>query len=66
MSSIAAKKRSRKNQSSLTLLIFMLKEIAAHVQALMAAGTWQPRVDQLPYYDGPIPELGAQAQELAE
>jgi hypothetical protein len=35
-----------------------LEEIAAHVKRLIAADTWTPRVDRLPYYDGPIPELG--------
>jgi peptidoglycan/xylan/chitin deacetylase (PgdA/CDA1 family) len=35
-----------------------LEDIAAHVNQLMASGAWQPRVDDLPYYDGPIPELG--------
>ena len=35
-----------------------LEEIAAHVRKLMAEGSWQPRVDKLPYYTGPIPELG--------
>lgn len=39
-----------------------LEEIAAHVRSLMAAGTWQPRVDRLPYYAGPIPELQKSAR----
>ena len=28
---------------------------------LMEDGTWTPRVDRLPYYPGPIPELGEAA-----
>ncbi len=36
-----------------------LEDIARHVQGLMDAGDWRPRVDTLPYYDGPIPELGS-------
>ena len=35
-----------------------LEEIADHVRTLAANGTWQPRVDRLPYYERPIPELG--------
>lgn len=35
-----------------------LDDIAAHARKMMNAGKWQPRVDTLPYYDGPIPELG--------
>ena len=42
-----------------------LEEIAAHVQRVMAEGTWTPRIDRLPYYDGPIPELGPAAPTLA-
>lgn len=42
-----------------------LADIAAHVRKLMAAGQWRPRVDRLPYYEGPIPELGAQSPELS-
>jgi len=34
-----------------------LEEIALHVQKCINNGTYQPRVDQLPYYDGRIPEL---------
>ncbi|WP_439815983.1 polysaccharide deacetylase family protein [Zavarzinia sp. CC-PAN008] len=34
-----------------------MEEIAAHVRSLQAAGTWSPRVDRMPYYTGPIPEL---------
>ncbi len=39
-----------------------LDEIAAHARAMMTQGKWQPRVDTLPYYDGPIPELGVAAR----
>lgn len=35
-----------------------LEEIAAHVRHLVDSGTWSPRRDHLPYYDGPVPELG--------
>ena len=35
-----------------------LEQIARHVQGLIDAAAWQPRVDELPYYQGPIPELG--------
>jgi hypothetical protein len=34
-----------------------LEEIAAHVRAVIASGQWKPRIDTLPYYDRPIPEL---------
>jgi len=34
-----------------------LAEIAEHVQSLMARGAWTPRVEFLPLYDSPIPEL---------
>ena len=35
-----------------------LEEIAGHIQTLMQSGQWSPRIDKLPYYEGPIPELG--------
>ena len=34
-----------------------MEEIATHVQTCIDNGSWKPRVDQLPYYDEPIPEL---------
>jgi peptidoglycan/xylan/chitin deacetylase (PgdA/CDA1 family) len=34
-----------------------LEDIAEHVRAVTAAGKWKPRIDRLPYYDGPIAEL---------
>jgi peptidoglycan/xylan/chitin deacetylase (PgdA/CDA1 family) len=34
-----------------------LEEIALHVRACIESGTYKPRVDELPYYDGRIPEL---------
>lgn len=34
-----------------------LEEIALHVRKCIDDGTYNPRVDTLPYYDGPIPEL---------
>ena len=42
-----------------------LEEIAAHVRQLVADGRWTPRVDHLPYYDSPIPELGEAKPALA-
>ncbi len=35
-----------------------MEEIAAHVRGLVASNQWQPHVDRLPHYDGPISELG--------
>jgi peptidoglycan/xylan/chitin deacetylase (PgdA/CDA1 family) len=35
-----------------------LGEIAEHIRSLVTRGEWSPRTDKLPYYDGPIPELG--------
>ena len=32
-------------------------EIADHVQALIRAGTWRPRVERIPPYDFPDPEF---------
>ena len=40
-----------------------LEEIANHVQKCIDDGSWQPRVDELPYYEGLIPELAAEAAE---
>ena len=42
-----------------------LEGIAAHVKRVIADGTWTPRIDRLPYYDGPIPELGTAMPSLA-
>ena len=42
-----------------------LEDIAAHVRRVIAEGKWSPRVDRLPYYPGPIPELGAKPPALA-
>jgi hypothetical protein len=42
-----------------------LEAISAHTRLLMAEGTWCPRVDHLPYYEGPIPELGRKSPELS-
>lgn len=42
-----------------------LEDIATHVRWVIADGIWTPRIDQLPYYDGPIPELGQTAPTLA-
>jgi peptidoglycan-N-acetylglucosamine deacetylase len=40
-----------------------LDEITDHVNKIIADGAWSPRVDRLPYYDGPIPELGEASPE---
>lgn len=42
-----------------------LEDISAHTRQLMAEGAWHPRVDHLPYYDGPIPELGSTSPALS-
>lgn len=42
-----------------------LDEIAAHIRKLIDDGRWSPRVDDLPYYPGPIPELGPASPALA-
>jgi peptidoglycan/xylan/chitin deacetylase (PgdA/CDA1 family) len=42
-----------------------LEDITAHVQRVIADGSWKPRVDRLPYYEGPIPELGPAKPTLA-
>jgi peptidoglycan-N-acetylglucosamine deacetylase len=34
-----------------------MEEIANHVQTCIDNGTWSPKVEELPYYDRPIPEL---------
>ncbi len=34
-----------------------MEDIAAHVRKVVADGSWRPRIDRLPYYPGPIPEL---------
>jgi peptidoglycan/xylan/chitin deacetylase (PgdA/CDA1 family) len=34
-----------------------LRDIAAHVDGLVASGRWTPRTDHLPQYPGPIPEF---------
>ncbi len=31
-----------------------MEDIAAHVQAVVANGKWQPRIDRLPYYSEPV------------
>ena len=31
-----------------------LEDIADHLDGLVDAGTWSPRVERLPYYDGPV------------
>lgn len=43
-----------------------LDEIAAHVRGLIDDGRWMPRVDDMPYYPGPIPELGEVTPTLAK
>jgi hypothetical protein len=34
-----------------------LDQICDHVQQLIAAGHWTPRVEILPVYDSPLPEF---------
>ena len=34
-----------------------LRDVAAHIDGLIASATWTPRTDHLPQYPGPIPEL---------
>jgi len=34
-----------------------LRDIAAHVESLIASAKWSPRTDRIPQYPGPIPEL---------
>ena len=34
-----------------------MEEIAAHVHKVIADGTYKPRVDNLPYYTGPVPRI---------
>ncbi len=43
-----------------------LEEISAHVRKMIDEGEWRPRIDRLPYYDGPIPELGEAEPELSK
>jgi hypothetical protein len=43
--------------------IAALEDIAAHVAACAAAGTWQPRRHAFPYYAEPLPELRQKAAE---
>ena len=42
-----------------------LEEIADYLTELERTGQWHPRIDQLPYYSGPIPELGKVEAENA-
>ena len=34
-----------------------MRDIATHIDSLIASGKWAPRTDYLPQYPGPIPEL---------
>jgi peptidoglycan-N-acetylglucosamine deacetylase len=43
----------------------MLEEIAAHMTRVIADGTWTPRIDRSPHYEGAIPELGQATTSLA-
>lgn len=40
-----------------------LEEIARHVNECVANGTYQPRVDAIPFHDEPIPELPLRREE---
>jgi peptidoglycan-N-acetylglucosamine deacetylase len=42
-----------------------LEEIAGHVRTVVREKRWTARVDNLPYYPGPIPELGKVEPTLA-
>jgi peptidoglycan-N-acetylglucosamine deacetylase len=42
-----------------------LHEISSHVRSCIRDGSWSPRVDNFPYYDAPIPELGIKSKTLA-
>jgi peptidoglycan-N-acetylglucosamine deacetylase len=37
-----------------------LDEVAAHARKCLSDGTWQPRIDQLPFYDAPLDEVPRQ------
>jgi peptidoglycan/xylan/chitin deacetylase (PgdA/CDA1 family) len=43
-----------------------LEDIATHVRRAIADEIWTPRLDRLPYYEGPIPELGRATPTLAQ
>jgi len=40
-------------------------EICAHVKMLIETGQWEPRVEILPAYESPIPELSGPPQSTA-
>lgn len=42
-----------------------LEDIASHVRTMIDQRKWQPRIDTLPYYTGPIPELGETTPTLS-
>ncbi|MBW0004212.1 MAG: polysaccharide deacetylase [Hyphomicrobiales bacterium] len=46
--------------------IATLEEIARHVRACIGAGTWKPRVDELPYYDAPVRVNGPVTTEYGD
>ena len=39
------------------MALLKMEEIATHIQTCIDDGSWNPRIDNLPYYDEPIPEL---------
>lgn len=39
-----------------------MEEIAAHTRACIESGRWTPRIQQMPFYDSPIPELRQAAE----
>jgi peptidoglycan/xylan/chitin deacetylase (PgdA/CDA1 family) len=43
-----------------------LEDITTHVKRAIIDGIWTPRLDRLPYYEGPIPELGRATPTLAQ
>jgi peptidoglycan-N-acetylglucosamine deacetylase len=41
-----------------------LEDVAAHLQKCIDDGSWTPRVDRMPYYEGRIPELQASGKPV--
>ena len=43
-----------------------MEEIAAHVKACHEDGSWQPRIEEMPYYEGRIAEWEPKQEMPAE
>ena len=43
-----------------------MEEIAAHVKACREDGSWQPRIEEMPYYEGRIAEWEPKQEMPAE